>query len=946
MTHQLLNDPRSFDEAFLNELYEHMKTKSGQEKADNFDFLWDLFANHVQKLARTTIVIDALDECEQSAAFLSSILQDLSASDVKFIILSRREIELIKLLDHHPQIRFSHEENKSDILAYLQAEISKHPRLSSESVRKRVHKRYHMNLAEVLNSRANGSFMWATSALRELDRKATASEIIVALRGLPSGLTELYTAILKDYNKRLDPTERRFCSMILRWLICAARPLSSNELWAAVKNEYLLSLPGVCSNETTEYDSNEESIYDSNNESDNDSSDDFLFSPSEIEIMCGSLVTVTDEKVQLAHLSIAEFLRCGPPNMGESKIGDFFVDVPSANMHLTSVCVEYLDRSLGDPPIQLADRGRKVQPNEASYPQAFSEYCIRHWLFHLTHGSKANLDILEALLRRFLLRPKMLYWLELWIVIEDQEIWEIQHNLRTVRDWCIGGENDKHNSLSKGAAKLVRQWSQGTCQLLERHGSILKGKPSEIHFIDPHSYIDSREGTSIFDEFQSPDPPLHIPHIQLKSDIFSSYPEFRKATDSPRRLELPRDDSPQMTMFYAEKGRNFIIAASYYTMLPTLRCYDAKTGRLFKPTRLICQYDDRRAFYCEGYTVSPNGEFLAVLYCSSILQEGAETATRYDINIWHLANLGRVSDLVDKRWCEIAAVVTFDSCSVGHAHRPLAIDSKDRLYCPWGFTKLPVSQLGTANDAAETTLKISKFPYTDREANLSCRGFSSDCRYMIAFDAPNACIARFHLMDMTRQSLATVNARDIMICCISDSGRFVVWREMYTTEHSCFLLDFALNKCIRIPGSAEVSFPAYVNLQFTSDEEYLVGNMGKLTASGRPVLSVWTCLTAQTIQQNTSPVLPPVMGFHITSIDELGLIVTDEGWTEFRLSDLSQIAQSLDLNRSERPCIESRLSQNGNQIAVICVNTHMYVKSWSLDFTLAIKFTEVDWGKC
>lgn len=578
MTYQLLNGP-SVDEAFLNELCEHMRTKSGQDKADNFDSLWDLFANHIQKLARTAIVLDALDECEQSAAFLNSILKVLSTSNVKIIILSRREIELIQILDHHPQIRFSQKENQSDILAYLQSEISNHPRLDSEPVRKRVHKRYHMNLAEVLHARADGSFMWATSALRELDRKVTASEIVVSLRGLPSGLTELYTAILKDYNKRLNPTERRFCCMILRWLICAARPLSSDELWVAVKNEYVQSLAGEHSSEPTDYGLNEDSYDDSDIDS-NESIDDFLFSPSEIQIMCGSLVTVIDGIVQLAHLSIAEFLRRGPPNMAQSKIGDFFVDIPSANIHLTSVCVEYLDRSLGDPPIQLADRGRDLRSKKATCLEGFLEYSIRNWLLHLTHCSIANLDILEALLRRFFLTPKMLYWLELWIVIEELDIWDIQRCLRTVRRWCNGGDNDGTKSLGKGAANLVYLWSQGTCQLLERHGSILEKMPSEIHFIDPHSYVDSRQGTSIFDEFQLPDPPLHIPHIQLESDIFSNHPRVRKATDSYCKLELSRDDSPQLTMFYAEKRSNAILVASYYTMSPTLRCYDGETGRL------------------------------------------------------------------------------------------------------------------------------------------------------------------------------------------------------------------------------------------------------------------------------------------------------------------------------------------------------------------------------
>ena len=156
LIHQLLNGSTSVDRTLVEELCEYMRTNSGQEKADNFEFLWGQISKHVQKLVKFTLIIDSLDECENGVVLLKGILKVLESSPAKIVILSRREAELTDILDPFLQIRFDQEENHSDILAFLQSQISKDSKLASNSVKRRVHRIYRMGLADILLARANG----------------------------------------------------------------------------------------------------------------------------------------------------------------------------------------------------------------------------------------------------------------------------------------------------------------------------------------------------------------------------------------------------------------------------------------------------------------------------------------------------------------------------------------------------------------------------------------------------------------------------------------------------------------------------------------------------------------------------------------------------------------------------------------------------------------------
>ena len=921
---QLLNGPADAAQSLFEELSHYKEMQSGQEKADDFEFLWSALSRHIQKLPRYTIVVDAMDECENSMELLDAITKFLKTSKAKVVILSRREQDLTNVLESYLQIEFGNVENHADISSFLESKISKDRILSSATVNKKVCKRYGVGLIELLLGRSKGCFMWATSALKEIERRATASEIVLALKGLPSGLTELYRAILQDYNSRMRQNERRLCCMILRWLVCAAKPLSSEELWAAVRSEYLQALPRKETSDTSDQGLIGDPDDDYDHDSDNGSDDDFFFSPSQIETMCGSLVSVTDGTVHLAHLSIAQFLGLRPSNVVEDdELQGFFVDVPSANVHLTTICIGDLDRSLGDPPIQPEDRGRQVQSNDTVPGRPFLNYSVRHWPFHLVQCGNSNLDPAREGLKKFMLGPKMLYWLERWFAIEDITLWDLQQQLSNIVLWRRG--RGEVGSSEDSFSALICRWSQGISQLLKRHGASLEEEPSEIHFLDPRSYDGIREEDSVFSDFITPDPPVHTPHFRLDSETLPCATNTVYDASFYNKLEFPRRDHPRLALFNVDKQRNVVFTASFHTVSPTLRCHDIQNSRDLQPMPLICKDKENREFECEGYSISASGKFLALLYFSSVMQDRSRVNHRYDINVWELAGHPHFENNEKKTWCKLIKSASYESPHIGTSPRPLVFDSQDNLYCPWG----PVGngELGRSEhiNGASLPASIGRTSMPEHLAVLKSICFSLDRRFIVAIDPHKSCLVRYLMDDLSLHSMVSITFEQPKICCVSKSGRYVVWRAMDDGQHSCYLQDFVKDRCNRIPLSEEIRLPAHMNLAFTLNEEYLVGSVGNDANPDHQYVAVWGSL-AGIIQQARSKAVPRILGLHITEFNEPAYLALSDRWIEFHLSHLELLSDQLEYMVHHQPYTVSRVSEQGDRLALLSLTETGYVE--------------------
>ncbi|KAL6823358.1 hypothetical protein V8C40DRAFT_266886 [Trichoderma camerunense] len=180
--------------------------------------------------SRTILVLDALDECEmdtrETLARVLHNLVDKGGGTVKVFIASRKEADIEEYLGLRKLVEISTADNKEDIEKYVEDEIAKVSgrwRSVSAEVKEQVKK--------TIGEKSDGMFRWAYLQWQELKEMRTNQRIRERLGKLPKSLTEAYEEI---YSRN---EEKVILQRAVKWVLCARRPLTSEELLMAIRLE-------------------------------------------------------------------------------------------------------------------------------------------------------------------------------------------------------------------------------------------------------------------------------------------------------------------------------------------------------------------------------------------------------------------------------------------------------------------------------------------------------------------------------------------------------------------------------------------------------------------------------------------------------------------------------------------------------------------------------------
>jgi len=145
-----------------------------------------------------TIVIDALDECEERTRHelleaLNSIIRN-SGEIVKVLVSSRDDIDIKLRLEGSKNISISANHNSGDIKRFVQSEVR---RLSTKGLLLdgRISKPLREKIIETLTTQAQGMFRWVAMSLEYLQQIKFEPDFKQALGQLPTKLSDLYDSI-------------------------------------------------------------------------------------------------------------------------------------------------------------------------------------------------------------------------------------------------------------------------------------------------------------------------------------------------------------------------------------------------------------------------------------------------------------------------------------------------------------------------------------------------------------------------------------------------------------------------------------------------------------------------------------------------------------------------------------------------------------------------------
>jgi WD40 repeat protein len=404
-----------------------------------------ILRNNFQK--RQYWVIDGLDECHGATELLSLFAKIPAHLPLSIFITSRRDVSLERAFTRLPAVaeHININDTLQDIRRYLEENSEDLPMDDGAAVE---------DLIDKLVLKSNGSFLWTTLTLQRLQNSWTDTAIDKVLEDVPDGMNELYIRILEDMEKGVekDASNKELTKAILRWVVCAARSLTTAELQEALRLDIGQKVFRL---ERT------------------------------IESLCGQLVAVDKQgKVMLVHDTARDFL------LDQQIHSDFAIDKESAHARLANKCLQFLMHEHRKPLAPRRNLNNTVDPGTS----AFQEYANLHFSDHVAKSTPMSSFGPMNLLERFL-ETSVLSWIEYIVQRRDlNPLTQTAKNFKTYLNRRIDFQAPLGPSM-----KTISDWATDLVRLVTAFGRYLLQDPSAIHRIIPplcpgHSIINRKFG--------------------------------------------------------------------------------------------------------------------------------------------------------------------------------------------------------------------------------------------------------------------------------------------------------------------------------------------------------------------------------------------------------------------------------------------------------------------
>ena len=376
-------------------------------------------------------VIDAPDESKSESELVPLLLKAMELSPIRIFVTSRYQFAA-----YRPPTRLRTNvimegiygnDTKHDISMYLDANMEFLPSVDEEARQQMVNK---------ILSKSNGSFLWVNLVLQDLRQVHTSAEIHQILEDVPSDMDELYSRILESMSKA--PYGKVLAKAILTWTVCAARPLSTDELHHALQI---------------------------------DMKDRIEHPDKSIPAGCGQLVYIdTQSHVQMVHQTARDFL------LQSNNNSEFMIDRKTGHKRLVMACLEYLNGS-------EMKSGIPRKLSASIVPKArcpFANYAGDSLFEHITHVSSTDDEILEAL-AKFLTSPNVLSWIE--HVSQTSNLERLIQTGKAFNNYLQ--RRSKHMSPFGKEVAILDHWATDLVRLVTKFGKNLLSCPSSIYHLIP-----------------------------------------------------------------------------------------------------------------------------------------------------------------------------------------------------------------------------------------------------------------------------------------------------------------------------------------------------------------------------------------------------------------------------------------------------------------------------
>ncbi|OHF02107.1 NACHT and WD domain-containing protein [Colletotrichum orchidophilum] len=388
-------------------------------------------------------VLDGLDEADSPGSIIR-LFSELShaAMPLRLLVVSRKTADIAMAfpkMSRQVQVdAISLEGSVQDFRVYIEQEMD----VAGDDL-------YREEVTAQLLDRAGGNFLWVHLAVQKINGCHTKLDVQNALKHLPAGMEALYDRMAESVKSKPGVEGQRLGEAILDWATCTQRPLTLDELCAALRKDGLIE--------------KSRTIID----------------------LCGGFVTVDREGcVAMIHETARQYL-----TRKTTPLPPVAVDTCSADSTIFGRCMA-----------QLSDSTVRGHFNRKR-PPAFLDYAIRFWFIHLSRASVHGSTEVLTVVMKFLNSPSILTWI--YLAVKNNEIRLLVTASRYLTDMVVGlrrSTTDDESLTHRQTVRLLEGWATDLVKIVGKFGSNLRQSPDAIDkLIPPFCPRDS----AIYEQFGS-----------------------------------------------------------------------------------------------------------------------------------------------------------------------------------------------------------------------------------------------------------------------------------------------------------------------------------------------------------------------------------------------------------------------------------------------------------
>ena len=353
----------------------------------------------------------------------------------------------------------------------------------------------------------------------------------------------------------------------------------------------------------------------------------FPYSDKDIELVCGSLVTVRNETLQVVHLTVKQYITYG----SSRTTLDLLAETKDANLKLTLGCLSFLKHICAKPISDLSPK-RPVEAEEDELDLSllrsrtpFLEYACFSWLVHLVDCTSTEALQISKFLYSTFNSPSTFGWIESCMALQPGNVRLLQLGLNDVRNWIESFRSD--GTIADDPNFLfVSSWCTAMEEVLEEYGSVLKQRSTEIYYLDLASTFGAHSLTDTYEEYGGLT-------RREKCSRFATTGVQRMAVPQNRRLSLKALGIAVPGLFIYEPNRDIFIYSSRVIHYgdPVLLTQSASNGKTLPSISSSQVWSDTLYLISvERYDICENGRYLGIVHS---YDEGRLLITIWEIDM-------------------------------------------------------------------------------------------------------------------------------------------------------------------------------------------------------------------------------------------------------------------------------------------------------------------------